>query len=214
MILKMLIKFITEMIEKSIDATAFAFSAGKAVIRVLIMLDGDNVDMLLAIRGFSAKDGSEVSRIFAYRLTQPYTSVWIEPEDYQAIVDLLQPGRTSGSCGSQGNADWEPFNLFAYLEQHLPDHPVGGAEARKAVDDFREVMKNNVKDKDKPYFCGFVSHARDGKHVTAQNLAKTLAHGSYAAYRFCADHNVSTAWTAYPNLAKDLDTAMRDINVN
>ena len=95
--------------------------------------------------------------------------------------------------------------MFSLIEGHLPEHPTQAAANKLFSDIFPpEVIKSSVEDADKIYFMKTNDHLIDRRHVTAQNLAKTLLYGTTEAYRFCAAHNVSTCRTDKLGLAKDI----------
>lgn len=198
--------FAAMMLAAGIEVTAFDFAVGNAVITAMITLAGNgSIDMMLAIRGFSAARKKEITKIFVFTLAAPYQSLWLEPSDYRAVIDLIQPDRGTGCCGSSG--EWKPFSLLDLIQQNIPDRPLGGAEGRKAVEAAKDLMRANVEESDKIYFHSFRAN-RNGTHVTARNLAKTLAMAGDAAYRYCSDHNISTCWSAYPSLARDINKAI------
>lgn len=206
MLLNKLELFETEMKANGIEETTYTVSTGRALLTVdLDLADGDKIDMLLAIRGISRKTGKETTRIFAFQLARPYRTRWLEPEDYLDIIDLIMPMHESGSHGKKTTDDFEPFNLFSFLlDRHLPNHPAGGEQVRKDIDNLKKVVDANVAEADKVYFFRFYPHRRDGRNVTAKNLAKTRAHGTYEAYLHCLRHNKSSQWTSYPQLAKSI----------
>ena len=95
--------------------------------------------------------------------------------------------------------------MFSLIEGHFPEHPTQAAANKLFSDIFPpEVIKSSVEDADKIYFMKTNDHLIDRRHVSAQNLAKTLLYGTTEAYRFCAAHNVSTCRTDKPRLAKDI----------
>lgn len=165
------------------------------------------MDIIFHLRGCSARAQKQIHRFSVYRLVPPYNSVPVDPWDYDACVDVLC--RSRNAVGGRREWQSEPFNLFRFLEQHLPRKPSLAKAGKAAIDEFFSPTTNSaVEEADKRYFLCFREHITDGEHVSRRNLAKTLAYGGYAAYTFCLEHNISTCWTANPKEARDLRAEM------
>ena len=165
------------------------------------------MDIFLWLSGYDQK-GAPLSRIFCYYLSRPYKAPYIHPEDYTFLARLLSPF-PSGKAG--GNSEpFTPFNLFALIEKRLPAHPNEATSHTDACDVIpRDVRLAAVENPNKTHFWGFNDHISDGKHVTAQNLAKTRLLISVEAFRYCSKNNISTIWSDSSDYERNADAAFR-----
>lgn len=199
----MLEKLCSEMVKNDYTMQHITFSWRQADVNILLAVDGNKcADILMGLSGYD-RNGNILSRLFSYHFERPCRSLFIPEEDYRFFIKIFDSLPTEKREG-KGKA-FEPFNLFSLIESHLPEHPTQAAANKLFSDMFPpEVIKSSVEDANKIYFMGTNDHLIDGRHVSAQNLAKALLYGTIEAYRFCATHNVSTRWTDKPRLSKDI----------
>ncbi len=121
-------------------------------------------------------------------------NAYLEKNKYDLLVKILK-------------LEYDPNNKFsprAFLEsfdEAVPHHFKISQPTYKN----RSVIFRNVEEPDKIYFQKWLSHDKDGRNVTEQNLEKTRKWLGERDYYFCKRNNISTCWTADAEKAQDPD---------
>ena len=195
------------MLDDHREQEKFTFSRGANSVTVILLSISDiEASILIGASGF-AKNRQPLSVLLGYHLAKPFRSTLIESDDYQILVKLFGWSPES----SQKNASpFEPFNLFKLIDTNTPESLSPLPFQSPLHEAFPKDILDSIEDSAKVYFAGLRSHSFDHRHVTAQNLAKTLLYGGATAMSICSRHNISTCWTDDPEKSKSIMSALKD----
>lgn len=132
---------------------------------------------------------------FGIKLTQAYFELEVKPGFEvetlfsHKIYDLITK---EFHINYDPNHKYSPFDFLRYVNDKIPHHI---KETRAAEPRLIAHYHRDIEEADKIYFCGFINHRAEGRHVSSENLRKTRLLMGEDAYQRCLAENISTKWT-------------------
>ncbi|OHD53687.1 MAG: hypothetical protein A2Y33_07130 [Spirochaetes bacterium GWF1_51_8] len=186
MILYSILPLYKNMKVKCIDACCFKFSMRKIEVGILFIIK--KLPYRLAI-SFLRKNLTII-----YELSEDLSfNEKIEMDKYYALCNIL------GLKPDPENR-FSPFKFILELGKHFP---------RKVEDTIRVDSNESIKlflislSEDKNYHFGWYNNNKTGKHVSKENLQKTMTLLGEDVYELSKETNFSTCWTAKRNQTKN-----------
>ncbi|EOX5981411.1 DUF6037 family protein [Proteus mirabilis] len=131
---------------------------------------------------------TDTPEFFLFNVTNGFRlETFINIDTFKRLQYLLYIGKNSNKLSTK--------SFFLDLDKKSP------TKANLEKIDEREILnlRQDIKyDRERPYFDHWRKHITDGKNVTEDNLAKTLALLGKEAYYFSRNNNNSAIWSHCP----------------
>ncbi len=163
---------------QNIERTKFRYQHNHLTFECMFFIDLQPFELVMGCIGHNFTIFLEVRPGFEI-------TPFIERETFFSLREALFQG-----AGSPNKFD--PTAFFTEFNRHIPNHtsPENTPEPHEVARYYR-----HVEEADKIYFCGWRDNTKVGKHVTAENLAKTLRLLGERAHELARRRNLSTCWT-------------------
>ncbi len=110
-----------------------------------------------------------------------------EPATYRELVHLFTMGKRTGHALS-------PRELFAAFARTIPVN----ASATRRPEPHEAVLRREVEEADKIYFCRWQTYEKSGRRPTSENLRKTRIRCDELAWKRCMASQISSCWSDRP----------------